>query len=388
MSLFNKFKTLDQKFSWSFLGFIIALIFGAIGIYTTFFYEKEPSVSYQIISNTQVLDIREKVKNLDVIFEGKSIRDAKQNLLVIDLRIVNDGSINITKELFDENNPLGLKVINGEIIESTLLESSSNYLKNNVKFRQPDKNLIYFNSFMFDTDEYFSLKILLIHSENSEPKIIPIGKISGIKSINIESVYERKESPGLFELTFNENIWVNGFRLVAYPILLVLLILAIVLPMILISETKDKIIRKRIVKKFEKINDVQENSDNLFLFQLFIRDGKHTLLVTEHILNNFETLAPKLMKIIEQPETSDERISISYRSMPNEIHPHFSQDYFAHIFQKLIDNSFITKKEDVFIINTQLQILFNQFIKYLKTIGVIRKDDKIKVGGRLMQKAT
>jgi len=144
----------------------------------------------------------------------------------------------------------------------------------------------------------------------------------------------------------------------------------------------------RIVKKFEKINDVQENSDNLFLFQLFIRDGKHTLLVTEHILNDFETLAPKLMKIIEQPETSDERISISYRSMPNEIHPHFSQDYFAHIFQKLIDNSFITKKEDVFIINTQLQILFNQFIKYLKTIGVIRKDDKIKVGGRLMQKAT
>jgi len=55
---------------------------------------------------------------------------------------------------------------------------------------------------------------------------------------------------------------------------------------------------------------------------------------------------------------------------------------------RLIPISFITKKEDVFIINTQLQILFNQFIKYLKTIGVIRKDDKIKVGGRLMQKAT
>lgn len=88
MNIKNKLSKIDQKFSWSFLGFIIGIIGIGFTIYTIFFFEKVPIIKYEVISNTSVLDVKENISRLDIIFDSVSIKKSEQNLRIITLTLL------------------------------------------------------------------------------------------------------------------------------------------------------------------------------------------------------------------------------------------------------------------------------------------------------------
>jgi len=92
MALFEKLKGIDQKFSWSFFGVVVSVLFFLFGLYTTFIYQKKPKLTFEILSEAPVYDVRENVSKLDILFEGQDIRTNKQTLTLLTLRVLNAGN--------------------------------------------------------------------------------------------------------------------------------------------------------------------------------------------------------------------------------------------------------------------------------------------------------
>ena len=116
---------------------IIAIvgIFGSlVTIYTFFFYENKNELQYEIIADASVLDIKADLGNLDIFYGKSNLKENKENLRIISVRIINVGSTNILKDSYDDEDPLGLRITGGSIIERPeLLECSNDYLRKNLK---------------------------------------------------------------------------------------------------------------------------------------------------------------------------------------------------------------------------------------------------------------
>ncbi len=96
MPEFEYTDTINRRFPWSFLGFFSGLIFGVFGLYAVFFYEKLPELRVEVVSNTPVFSINEDVDNLSILFNGEDIRESKQLLSVLTIKILNSGNLSIT----------------------------------------------------------------------------------------------------------------------------------------------------------------------------------------------------------------------------------------------------------------------------------------------------
>ena len=96
MSVSKKIKSLDQKFSWSFFGVLLALIIAAVSFYISYLENKALSIAFEILSNTRVLDVREEVGQLDISYKGQSIKKQEQTISIISLKIVNNSNKSVS----------------------------------------------------------------------------------------------------------------------------------------------------------------------------------------------------------------------------------------------------------------------------------------------------
>ena len=78
-----------------------------------------------------------------------------------------------------------MEITNGEIIKNPKLINSSdeNYFKNVIS--KISDNQIILNKKIIDENEYFQIKFYVLHDRNINPTLVPNGKISGQKKINI-----------------------------------------------------------------------------------------------------------------------------------------------------------------------------------------------------------
>jgi hypothetical protein len=82
MSLATVLDRWDKKYAWSLLGFALAVVFGAVLIYTEFIRERRPELRFERVSNTSVLDVRERLGNLEILYDGEDIQKAQKSLRV------------------------------------------------------------------------------------------------------------------------------------------------------------------------------------------------------------------------------------------------------------------------------------------------------------------
>src|SRR5689334_18848534 len=126
MKMFKLMKKLND-----FFGFPVAIV-GLLLAFFFFVYEKKPEVTYQILSESNVLDIREKIGKLNIFFGHEDIYKENKNLSLVTIRVVNSGKVNILSSHFDDEQLWGFVVENGNVIETQMLSSSSDYLKDKI----------------------------------------------------------------------------------------------------------------------------------------------------------------------------------------------------------------------------------------------------------------
>jgi hypothetical protein len=138
MPFFGPLRDLDRKFSWSFFGFLLAVLFGTLTIYDRFIADKNPRLYFDVLTSTAVLDIKENLPNLEILFDGLNIREQNLSLRVFSIKVVNDSTKDILKGDYDPEDPIGFHLEGGKIIRADIAGTSPEPRNPNTVSRAPN----------------------------------------------------------------------------------------------------------------------------------------------------------------------------------------------------------------------------------------------------------
>ena len=359
-----------SKITTAFLG-IIGLVGTIVTIYAFFFQNQFLNLQYEIIANTNVLDINANITKLDILYNEKSLKQKNENLRIINLKIVNNGTENILNNYYDPIDPLGFSINNGYLIEvPELLDASNEYLKNNLKINVDSTGRVHFSQIIIENNEYFILKILLLHNIQDNPTIIPSGKIAGIKRINVLNKIEVLEKRSFISEVFSGDILVQVGKSVIYFLIVVGLIIISVLFGEKISSLRDSYRRKKVLKKFIEQSSIRYNKMDESIFERFKKDGSwiidamNEMTLSNDNLNNKYAVNKKIEK---------ERI----KKLKNVdvTHSPIREDVFRRnlIFDKMLSDGLVFKHESNLQINKPMKETLEKFTTFLKLEGVIKE---------------
>jgi len=227
---------------WQVLAIIIGLA-GVPGVYYQFF--SGPSITSQMTSEVNVLDVHRPVASLQVLFQGSDIQQTGMNLRIYRVTYTNNGTTDINQGEFDQNTDWGIRVENGSIVEARLVNTDSNYLKSelNPQVSTTTTNLVRFNKVVFDKGASFTVELVILHDKNVSPELYGVGKIAGIKETRVEiSPYQQQESfwAALISGSFHGSLYVNIVRFAVYALISIILFIVFILFYAKLNERKTR----------------------------------------------------------------------------------------------------------------------------------------------------
>lgn len=342
---------------------ILGLFAGAITIYA-FFVEKQVLLQYEIIADTNVLDINAEVGKLEILYDSTSLNKTNENLRIFTLKIINKGGQNILNNYYDDNAPIGLLIENGKIIESPELISSTNsYIEDNLIIDFQEPNQVTFSKVILESEEAFTLKLLVLHSQYEEPKLTAVGKIAGQQDIkvilNSESAQENKP---FIRKTFEGDFWVQIVRLISYFFIIVLSIIVIGVISEKISDIKCKRSRTKLLKEFKSKENYGYSRMDDAIFDRYMESGERAftdfirLSEDEKFLNSrYRIIIDKINTEEETEDLPDERYF--YRLNPEE------ED--LSTINAMIEDGLIIKDGEKLIINKPMRKTLKEFSSFL-----------------------
>ena len=255
MQLFSKLQNMEKKYAFGFFGIVLAIIFGALSIYTAFYQKKSPAIKYEIESSASVFDIREDVGKLDVIFNGVNLRETRQTLTLMTLKVSNNGSEPVLKTSYDDKDPLGFEISIGEIVKAELLRANKPYITKNLNVNlnpQTNATSAIFSPIIIEPGDVFWVKVLILHKEKTIPELKPIGTVAGVESIMLTGLGTNEKAPSFWEQVTTGTIVVQLTRAVVYFFGFFTGIIVILIPFALIGELFSKRKRKSEVATYRE----------------------------------------------------------------------------------------------------------------------------------------
>lgn len=333
---------------------ILAIAGGIIGIYS-FFQEKKVNLQYEILSNINVLDFNADLSKLEVFYDSTNLKQTEEELRIVTVKITNTGEENILKASFDENDLIGIKILNGAIIEKPeLIKASSDYIRNNLKLQLENQHNIKFSTLIIENNEYFIIKILLLHKKNKIPELKSVGKIAGQKEILVLNVSDKNEKKSILKETYGGNIWAQILRSLTYPS-------AVALIVILASFISDKITsskkirrRRKQVEKYMEVANKEEISMMKLVFEKYIEVGVFSF--------------KGMINLLEQPKVLNDLYKEwnEFISTGNLGEDHNLAIMKNDIINDLIRFGFIYKSTDGLIVNKLMHNAFQNFFNFLE----------------------
>ena len=237
------------------LGVAITIGFGTATLLLALlaFEQRRPHISFQIVNETDVLDVRESVQDLSILFRGQRIQEENQNLRIFTLRLENDGQADISQGLYDKDDIWGFRVDDGEIVETRLADSNSEYIRSNLEPTTLPGNIVQFSKIIFDRGEWFSIDLLVLHSKNASPLIIPIGKIAGISAVIPTVATGASTQPSLASQLFDGSWEVQVLRGMVFGIIYIAVLSILTLPLSVVLTVVLRRIRTRRRQQRERI---------------------------------------------------------------------------------------------------------------------------------------
>ena len=164
--------------------------------------EPDPKMTYEILREIDVLDVRTPVEDLQITFRDQDIQAENLNLRIYAMRVVNNGEVDILQTQYDQDQVWGLRVIDGRVIEARLIEASSSYLSAKANPQVIGEDIVEFDKAIVEKGQFFAFNMLVVHAKEVTPEIIPLGKIAGIDEIVVTRVPVKTEGPGFLSDLF------------------------------------------------------------------------------------------------------------------------------------------------------------------------------------------
>jgi hypothetical protein len=193
-SILDKAKAVERAFPWSLVGAFLGIlgIIAALVIYYLGEVQGKADLRVYLRSEQKLVEIRESLPDLQILYKGKDILDAKMEIKIATLTFVNHGR-EILQGMYDENVPFGVEFSGSTVIATELLDASSEHLLEHVKLRlggdegrvegegSTGNSVIIAQPIpIFDRGSYLSLKVFLLQEEvNGSARMSVLGKIAG-----------------------------------------------------------------------------------------------------------------------------------------------------------------------------------------------------------------
>ena len=191
----------------------LALFFGLSNLS-----ELDPKMTYEIVRETDVLDVRTPVDDLQITFQNEDIQGENLNLRIYAMRVINNGEVDILQTQFDQDQAWGLQVIGGRVIEARPIEASSSYLNQKSNPRVVGENIVKFDQAIVEKGQFFAFNMLVVHSKDVTPEIVALGKIAGIDEIVVTRVPVEVDGPGFLSDLFGGGWAVQLVRAILFLI--------------------------------------------------------------------------------------------------------------------------------------------------------------------------
>ena len=372
MTITKVLREAERKFPSQLLGFILAIILALFWAYDKLLVDKHPQLYIDVQTSTSVLDIKEDLPKLDILFDGIDIRQQNLSLRIISVKVINDSSIDILKGQYDPEDPLGLQVSSGKIIKADLADTSNEYLRKTLTIRLDQENVLYLKDVILDAHQYFSVKLLILHPIDSAPSIKPVGHIAGVKMIKVRETYKEQGVASMWTRAFAGSWSVQGFRLFGYFFLsfgLLILIAAILSP---INNLLNKQTRKENVGKFKRSTTLSLDDKDEFIFARYVETGFHELMIIRRIIQDEKTLARYYARAEETRGSSELYYFSKVASRAKVVSLEFSV---LGLIDDLTKSGLIKNEGGIPSVDTHMKDVLIQFLAYLKGHRLVDKKD-------------
>lgn len=300
MGLFSGITNIDKRFAWSFLGFILAAVFGGITIYNEFFRSDQPIIKYELIGNTSILELKEDVRKLKIIYDDLDIKEQKKALSVISFRVNNDGRKPLFKTYYDEMAPLGFTINSGKIINAEKISISNPYLEDNLQIYIKEEKKAIFSEVILDPGDYFVIKTLILHDESSSPTISPIGKIAGLDRIEITNLLSEEKEQSFWRSVFYGNILVHITRIPVYFFGFLFSLIIFIVPIAIASDKLEERKKNKIINQFKTYTKTEIDPKYEAIFVAFREYGLQSLEIGRNIIANEDKLKVAFRELKER----------------------------------------------------------------------------------------
>lgn len=308
---------LDRKFpfAWSFLGFLLAVIFGGISIYTEFLKETAPSLEFEVLSNEPVLDVREKLPDLEVRYQNQDIASSGKTLSVLIVRVVNRGSADLLSAYYDSRDPIEMNIDGGTLVRVEISETSNEYLHSAAGMSR-NGSRVTLSPVILERGEWFMVKMLVLHQIDQQPAVAASGKIAGQHAIPVVSPDLSDEQTGFLYRTFSGGLWTQVTRFAAYffggAVFLIAAGVSVAFSSNAISQRK----RRSLVKRFKEKSKISVTEPDEFIFERFVSHGLRGV--------------QRLVNIVADPDRLQKRVEIYLelgKQEPSEVEQELARRY-------------------------------------------------------------
>ncbi len=350
----NIFKNIEQKFAWSFTGAMIGIVFGSLGIYVTYFEERSPNITATIISEVQVVDIKENISDLKILYRNKDILSENKSLKLYTINIQNSGSETILKSFYDEDAPFGVVINNGDIIENpSVVGASSDYLKENFQFITNNANKLTLKPIIFESNQEVQLKLLVLHDVDISPTLELTGKIAHVSIINPKILPMHEENSTFLKSILNGSITDQIGRIILYPSILLILFLVTSFFLLIPSKVQSKK-RNRIFTNFITDMNLNKSKEINWVYNRYIENGVGFLVIAQGLNGSEPRLQEVYGKLI-----SDENYEL--KNDLDLLNRHRS----ITVFQSLINYGLLSFNSNNIQQNNKLGDVLEKFLNYL-----------------------
>jgi hypothetical protein len=360
MGLIQAFRRIEKGFAWSFLGFVLAACFGGLAIYTEFFKSRSAKLEYEVISNTPVLTTREEVPALKILYDNLDIRQTKQTLSVVSIRVRNTGDADILNGNYDERAPVGLDIGGGTILEPRIVAASNDYLRTNAGCKLKGPVSLDFVPIILERQEFYVVKFLVLHPDSTAVQVRPRGKVAGVRQITLTDSSTADQSPGLLATAIAGPPKVQLLRLVAYTVVFVVLAIAVVGSTASVGTWWTGRRRRRVVRRFRASYGGPLDAASDRLFASYTSDGPQALAGMSRALKRDPDLRRAARTLARQdgmrgkPEQL-QRHELFYLNLIGWDHP-----------QRLVDVGLIRREGDSLALNAGLKKVLDDFMQFLQ----------------------
>ncbi len=357
----NFFKT-KSNFLTSIITIVLAVPLSVIGtiLYVLYFNVNHPNIRYEIISSASVVDLKEKLGNLEIIYDNIDIIKSNQLLRMIVLKVQNDGAKSVSRESYDPDHLLGLSISSGKILDIKLLNASNQYIKEGMHFTQIENGKVLFPQIILEPNDFFTIKILTLGKNSVSPSITTIGKILGQKEILVSDLSNLDSQTTIWDNATTGPVLVQLIRALVYFLGFILLIMGIsativliFFPFITFKEYRQKKHRKADIEEFKRSFGSTE-ANYIPIFELYINDGFHYLLYIEKLISK-PAMIPLALKEGRGIRASSENMSYSTQ--------------IDALVKMLKDNNLIKKSNHVYSCNRKFKIMLKSLIEFTKNRG-------------------